>query len=100
MPLVAAMPALLVHDPAELQALDGQTLYGIHVDAEPVLRFALAEDFLEGEPRPLAMRPALLAPTTAALARGDLLIVNSQFDKLFYGGEPDPRFTLTRVPIE
>ena len=79
--------------------LDGQTLYVIHVDPVPILRFRLAADFSRGEPDPLPRQPSLKAPTTAAFAGGRLLVVNSQFDKLFYGGQSEPPFAISSVDV-
>lgn len=79
--------------------LEGQTLYVIHVDPVPILRFRLGADFLSGEPDPLPRQPSLKAPTTAAFARGRLLVVNSQFDKLFYGGRSEPPFEVSSVDV-
>ena len=79
--------------------LDGQTLYVIHVDPVPILRFRLGTDFLSGESDPLPRQPSLKAPTTAAFAGGRLLVVNSQFDKLFYGGQSEPPFAVSSVDL-
>ena len=79
--------------------LDGQTLYVIHVDPVPILRFRLSADFSSGESDPLPQQPSLKAPTTAAFAGGRRLVVNSQFDKLFYGGQSEPPFAVSSVDV-
>lgn len=79
--------------------LKGRTLYGIHIDPNPVLKFELAADYLSGTPVPIEAPAGLKAPTTAAIAGDRLLIVNSQFDKLFFGGAPEPPFTVSSIPL-
>ena len=93
-------PIAGVHAPGgDGLVLEGQTLYVIHVDPVPILRFRLGADFSSGEPDPLPHQPSLKAPTTAAFAGGRLLVVNSQFDKLFYGGQSEPPFAVSSVDV-
>jgi Cu-Zn family superoxide dismutase len=80
--------------------LDGQVLYGIHVDPAPIMRFRLSPDLLRGEAEPLHRQPALKAPTTGVMVDGRLLVVNSQFDKLFYGGQPEQPFTVSNIAVD
>lgn len=79
--------------------LRGRTLYGIHVAADPVVKFELSADYLSATPVPIEAPTGLKSPTTAAIAEGRLLIVNSQFDKLFFGGAVEPPFTLSSIPL-
>jgi hypothetical protein len=64
------------------------------------MRFRLSPDLLRGEAEPLHRQPALKAPTTGVMVDGRLLVVNSQFDKLFYGGQPEQPFTVSNIAVD
>jgi sugar lactone lactonase YvrE len=76
-------------------ALQGRTLYAI---ARPDIAVVqLSGDFLSGT---VTKTPAtgLKFPTTLAIARGRLLVVNSQFNRRGPGLTPDLPFTVSSIP--
>ena len=78
--------------------LSGQTLYVIRNAQSRVDRVELNADFSVGRVVATRADPAFRFPTTGALYRGRLLIVNAQLDKQ---REPPPvlPFTIVAVPV-
>ena len=76
-------------------ALRGRTLYAV---ARPhIAKVSLAGDLSSGEVVSRTLDPSLAFPTTIAIARGRLLVVNSQFDKR--GGTPTLPFTVSSIEL-
>jgi sugar lactone lactonase YvrE len=76
-------------------ALRGHTLYA--VDRPNIAKLKLSGDLTSGEVVSRTSDPSLRFPTTIAIARGRLLVVNSQFDKR--GGTPELPFTVSSIKI-
>jgi Cu-Zn family superoxide dismutase len=74
--------------------LIGRTLYAVADGA--VAKVRLAGDFLSGEVLSRTTDPSFDSPTTLALARGRLLVVNSQFQRMATG--PILPFTVSAIP--
>jgi Cu-Zn family superoxide dismutase len=62
-----------------------------------VVEISMAADLLSGTVVQRVTDPGFDDPTTAALARGRLLVVNSQFGERAAGVAPDP-FTVSSIP--
>jgi Cu-Zn family superoxide dismutase len=77
--------------------LRGRTLYA--ASSGLIAKVRLAGDFLSGEVVSRTGDPSFSSPTTIAIARGRLLVVNSQFDRLFGGLPPVLPFTVSSIPI-
>ena len=77
-------------------ALKGRRLYVVRNAAERVVQIRLAGDLRSGRIRSETTDPTFAFPTTAALAKGRLLVVNSQFDKRSSGQAPEP-FTVSSI---
>ena len=77
--------------------LRGRTLYA--VAGGQIVKVALAGDLSSGEVVSRTDDPSFSSPTTIAIARGRLLVVNSQFDRLFGGLPPVLPFTVSSIPI-
>jgi len=77
--------------------LRGRTLYA--VAGGQIVKVALAGDLSSGEVVSRTGDPSFSSPTTIAIARGRLLVVNSQFDRLFGGLPPVLPFTVSSIPI-
>ena len=76
-------------------ALQGRILYAV---ARPeIAKIKLAGDLASGEVLSRTLDPSLAFPTTIAIARGRLLVVNSQFDKR--GGAPTLPFTVSSIKL-
>jgi Cu-Zn family superoxide dismutase len=75
----------------------GRTLYA--VAGGQIVKVALAGDLSSGEVVSRTGDPLFSSPTTIAIARGRLLVVNSQFDRLFGGLPPELPFTVSSIPI-
>jgi Cu-Zn family superoxide dismutase len=79
--------------------LDGQTLYVVRGFAGAVITAVeLAADFASGTVGQSFSDPTFALPTTAALVDGQLLVVNSQFDKQ-QTGDPVLPFTVSLIAI-
>jgi sugar lactone lactonase YvrE len=78
-------------------ALRGQTLYA--VDRPSIAKLQLSGDLRSGVVISRAADPSLRFPTTMALARGRLLVVNSQFDKRAPNGPPELPFTVSSIAM-
>ena len=76
--------------------LDGRTLYAVRNANGLIVKLRLAEDALSAILVSNSSDASLRYPTTAALARGRLLVVNSQFDQ--QGGDPEQPFTVSSLP--
>ena len=74
--------------------LHGKTLYA--VEPTGVAKIRLDAGFASGTVVSRTSDPSFDSPTTAALARGRLLVVNSQFGRL--GGTPVLPFRLSSIP--
>jgi hypothetical protein len=77
--------------------LRGRTLYA--VASGLIAKVQLAGDFLSGEVVSRTGDPSFRSPTTIAIARGRLLVVNSQFDRRGPGLTPDLPFTVSSIPV-
>jgi Cu-Zn family superoxide dismutase len=78
--------------------LRGRTLYVVRNQDELIVTVRLAKDLLSGRVTNTTTDPSLMFPTTAALLRGRLLVVNSQFDKRTAGQPPVLPFTVSVLP--
>jgi sugar lactone lactonase YvrE len=76
-------------------ALRGHTLYA--VERPNIAKLTLSGDLTSGEVVSRTSDPSLRFPTTIAVARGRLLVVNSQFDKR--GGTPELPFTISSIDM-
>jgi Cu-Zn family superoxide dismutase len=75
--------------------LQGRILYAV---ARPdIAKIRLAGDLASGDALSRTLDPSLAFPTTIAIARGRLLVVNSQFDKR--GGTPTLPFTVSSINL-
>jgi sugar lactone lactonase YvrE len=81
---------------------DGLLLQGrtLHAVARPdIVKIFLSPDFLQGTVFSRTNYLSLRFPTTIALARNQLLVVNSQFDRRGPGLSPVLPFTVSSVPV-
>jgi sugar lactone lactonase YvrE len=75
--------------------LRGRTLFAV---ARPdIAKVQLSGDLTSGQVVSRTLDPSLRFPTTIAIARGRLLVVNSQFDKR--GGTPELPFTVSSIAV-
>lgn len=79
--------------------LDGTTLYAVERQGEvgQIVTIELAPDLASGTVLSRTADPSFDDPTTAALVRGRLLVVNSQFGERGGVGTLDP-FTVSSIP--
>jgi sugar lactone lactonase YvrE len=79
--------------------LRGNTLYAVERagDVGRIVKVQLRRQLTEGTVVSRTTDPTFDDPTTAALVRGTLLVVNSQFGERAAGEDPDP-FTVSRIP--
>lgn len=79
--------------------LRGRTLYVVRNADEVIAEVRLNRDLSAGRVRSSTADASFAFPTTAALARGRLLVVNSQFDRGGPAGpgEPDVPFTISSI---
>ena len=75
--------------------LNGDKLYVVRNQNERIVEMRLNGGLTRARERRSFTDPSFMFPTTAALAKGRLLVVNSQFDKR--GGTPDLPFTVSSV---
>jgi hypothetical protein len=75
----------------------GRKLYAVADGA--LVEVLLSGDLLRGHVVSRTTDPSFSSPTTNAIARGRMLIVNSQFDRLFSGQPPMLPFTVSSVPL-
>lgn len=80
--------------------LEGNTLYVVRNQNEEIARLTISDsgDSVESAGDPITSE-RFQFPTTAAVANGSLLVVNSQFDQQGQGGDPQLPFTVARVPL-
>jgi sugar lactone lactonase YvrE len=74
--------------------LSGHTLYVVH-SQEIITEVSLNGQFTSGRVKGSTSEPSLDFPTTGALVRGRLLVVNSQFDEGGPAGGTDPEIPFT-----
>jgi Cu-Zn family superoxide dismutase len=79
--------------------LQGHTLYVVRNSAGLIVKIQMSGDFSSGTVVSSTGDPSLHFPTTAALANGRLLLVNSQFDRRCPGCSPDLPFTVSGIPV-
>jgi sugar lactone lactonase YvrE len=81
--------------------LKGHTLYVVRNQDELISKVLLGNLFTSGRVKETASAPSLDFPTTAALARGRLLVVNSQFDEGGPAGPgvPEIPFTVSSIRV-
>lgn len=79
--------------------LRGRKLYAVERQGDLgfVVKIRLARGLLSGTVRSRTTDPTFNDPTTAAFARGRMLVVNSQFGERAAGVEPDD-FTVSSIP--
>lgn len=82
--------------PADGLELVSKTLYAVAGGA--IVKVELERDILSGEVVSRTTDPSFNSPTTLALVRGRLLVVNSQFGRLFGGLPPILPFTVSAIP--
>jgi hypothetical protein len=75
--------------------LNGSTLYVVRNQNERIVEMRLNRSLTRARQRRSFTDPSFMFPTTAALTKGRLLVVNSQFDKR--GGSPELPFTVSSV---
>jgi Cu-Zn family superoxide dismutase len=78
--------------------LKGRTLFVVRNQLELIVTVRLSKDLLSGRVVGSTTDPSLMFPTTAALTRGRLLVVNSQFDRRTAGQPPVLPFTVSSLP--
>lgn len=76
--------------------LDGTTLLAVREQPGAVFPVRLSDDLSRGTVGEPFGQDELDLPTTLAEHRGEILVVNSQFDR---GDSPDLPFTVTRLPL-
>jgi sugar lactone lactonase YvrE len=75
--------------------LQGLTLYVVRNSVELIAEVRLDGRLRSGRVVEQVTDPSFMFPTTAALDRGRLLVVNSQFDQR--GGDPEEPFTVSSI---
>jgi hypothetical protein len=75
----------------------GRRLYAVAGGA--IVEVLLSGDLTHGEVVSRTTDPSFSTPTTNAIARGRMLVVNSQFDRLFSGQSPVLPFTVSSIPL-
>lgn len=79
--------------------LRGRTLYVVRNQQALIVKVRLSGDLTHGSVVSSTTDPSLAFPTTIALARGRLLVVNSQFDKRGPGLTPVLPFTVSSIRV-
>ncbi len=77
--------------------LDGRTVYVVRNEQELIVPVKLSGEYISGEVGEPFTDPSFAFPTTIAKTDGQLLVVNSQFDKR--EGQPDLPFTVSSVEV-
>lgn len=80
-------------------ALLGRILYAGEPFLHQVAKVSLSGDLSSGTVLSRTTDPSFLTPTTLAVAAGRLLVVNSQFERLFAGLPPILPFTISSIPL-
>jgi Cu-Zn family superoxide dismutase len=75
----------------------GRTLYVVRNQDGLVVRLHLSRDLLHARVTRTTTDPTFQFPTSAALLRGRLMVVNSQFDKRTAGQPPVLPFTVSAI---
>lgn len=78
--------------------LQGRRLYAV-VATSGIVEVRLSGDLTSGEVLPGVSGPSSDFPTTNAIARGRMLVVISQFNRLFSGQPPTTPFTVASIPL-
>ena len=77
--------------------LVGRRLYAVADGA--IVKIRLSGDLTRGDVVSRTSDPSFDSPTTNAIARGRMLVVNSQFDRLFAGQPPVLPFTVSSIRV-
>jgi sugar lactone lactonase YvrE len=80
-------------------ALAGRILYAGEPFLGQIAKVSLSGDLSTGTVLSRTTDTSFLTPTTVAVAAGRLLVVNSQFDRLFAGLPPILPFTISSIPL-
>jgi len=80
-------------------ALLGRTLYAAEPFLGRIAKVALSGDLSTGTVLSRTTDPSFITPTTLTVASGRLLVVNSQFERLFGGLPPILPFTISSIPL-
>jgi hypothetical protein len=80
-------------------ALVGRILYAGEPFLHQIAKVSLSGDLSTGTVLSRTTDPSFLTPTTVAVAAGRLLVVNSQFERLFAGLPPILPFTISSIPL-
>jgi hypothetical protein len=80
-------------------ALVGRILYAGEPFLHQIAKVSLSGDLSSGTVLSRTTDPSFLTPTTLAVAAGRLLVVNSQFERLFAGLPPILPFTISSIPL-
>jgi outer membrane protein assembly factor BamB len=80
-------------------ALVGRILYAGEPFLNQIAKVSLSGDLSAGTVLSRTTDPSFLTPTTVAVAAGRLLVVNSQFERLFAGLPPILPFTISSIPL-
>jgi hypothetical protein len=80
-------------------ALLGRILYAGEPFLHQVAKVSLSGDLSSGTVLSRTTNASFLTPTTLAVASGRLLVVNSQFERLFGGLPPILPFTISSIPL-
>ena len=75
----------------------GRRLYAVADGG--IVEVLLSGDLSRGEVVSRTTDPSFSSPTTNAIARGRMLVVNSQFDRLFGNQPPVLPFTVSTIPL-
>jgi sugar lactone lactonase YvrE len=79
--------------------LRGRTLYVVRNAQGEIVKVKLAKSLASGRIVRRTTNASFRFPTTADIARGRMLVVNSQFDRRGAGQPPERPFTLSSIPI-
>ena len=79
--------------------LIGRTLYVVRNQFEEIVPVELSADYLSGSAGESFTDDSLTYPTTIAAYDGRLLVVNSQFEAIEGGTDPELPFTVSGIPI-
>ena len=77
--------------------LNGSKLYVVRNQQERIVEMRLSRSLTQARQRRSFTSSKFMFPTTAALAKGRLLVVNSQFDRRNAGQPPELPFTVASV---
>ena len=77
--------------------LEGSTLYVVRNQNELIVKLELNRSLTRARQVRSLTDPSFMYPTTVALAKGRLIVVNSQFDRRSAGQPPELPFTLSSI---